>query len=219
MNNFKFDLLRESMVDYLIKNNYIKDERLIYAFSRVPREKFVLKGFEEESYIDKPLFIGMNQTISRPSVIGYMIESAEIKKNDRVLEIGTGSGYQTALLSMMANEVFSIEYIPELGNSAIRSLRELGYNNVRIRIGDGRQGWYSYSPFDAIIVCASAENLIKTLIDQLSLNGRLIMPIENPEEQYIMKIVKKRHYIERLPLRSCAFVKLNNGDTISCSDF
>lgn len=219
MDSFKREMLRKDMVHMLIKNGYIKNTRLIEAFLKVPRDEFVMPGFEEEAYTDKPLYIGLNQTISRPSIIGYILEQAEISPKHRVLEIGTGSGYQTALLAELCNEVFSIEQLPELAIAADKKLQKLGYDNIRIKIGDGRDGWVPYSPFNAIIVCASAENPVKKLIDQLSLFGRLIIPVETSESQKIIKITRHYHYFERVTLRDCSFVKLNKGENITCFDF
>lgn len=211
MERLKRDFLRRNMVDSLISNGFISDIGLIDAFLKIPRDKFVLKEFEDEAYTDKPLYIGSNQTISRPSIVGYMLENAKIEPTDRVLEIGTGSGYQTAILSQLAGEVFSVEKIPELANKAYENLKSLGCKNIEIKIGDGREGWLKYSPFNAIIVSATAENLLKGLVDQLSILGRLIIPVEGDETQKIIKLVRHKHFTERIALGDCNFVKLYNG--------
>ncbi len=211
MDDFNRKIMAKKMVDSMVDGCSIISQRVIDAFLKVPRDRFVLKGFEKEAYVDKPLYIGSNQTTSRPSIVGYIIEQAEIKPDDRVLEIGTGSGYQTALLAELAGEVFSIEQIPELAEFAKNNLKMFGYDNITITTGDGRDGWKIYSPFNAIIVCAVAENLVKNLVDQLSLSGRLIIPVENEESQQIIKIVKHRYFTERTTLKECHFVKLNRG--------
>jgi protein-L-isoaspartate(D-aspartate) O-methyltransferase len=205
-------LLRKRMVESLFAGGYLRDARLADAFLKIPRERFVLKGLRQEAYVDKPLYIGSNQTISRPSTVAYVLEQADLEPDDRVLEIGTGSGYQTALLAELTQEVFSIEQVPELAAFARQNLRAFKYTNIRTKTGDGTRGWMEYSPFNVIIVCAVAEHLVKGLIDQLSLSGRLIIPVENEDSQQIIKIIRHRHFTERVALKECSFVKLVRGE-------
>ncbi len=173
----RFTALRKVMVKEQIAARGITDPRVLEAMEKVPRHKFLPPHLWEEAYDDGPLPIGYGQTISQPYVVAYMTEQLELTGNEKVLEIGTGSGYQTAILAELAKEVFSIEIVPELGHRAARILKELGYTNVHIRIGDGYRGWPEEAPFDAILLAAAPRHIPQPLLDQLKEGGRMILPV------------------------------------------
>ena len=168
----------EELVNYLISMGYLRNPRVINAFLKVDRKLFVPDEYKEFAYIDKPLPIGFGQTISAPSVITLALEALDIKPTDKVLEIGTGSGYSTALLAELANKVISIERIQELAEKAKERLNKLGYRNVEIIVGDGSKGYPKESPYDKIVVWAAAKEIPKSLIEQLKVGGKLIIPLE-----------------------------------------
>jgi len=169
----------EELVNYLISMGYLRDPRVINAFLKVDRKLFVPDEYKEFAYIHEPLPIGFGQTISAPSVIALALEALDIKPTDKVLEIGTGSGYSTALLAELANKVISIERIPELAEKAKEKLNKLGYRNVEIIVGDGSKGYEKESPYDKIVVWAAAKEIPKSLIEQLKVGGKLIIPLES----------------------------------------
>ncbi len=168
---------RNRMVDQYIVPSGIKDPTVIAAMKHVPRHRFVPAQYSLFAYIDGPLPIGYGQTISQPSLVANMTESLQLKKTDKVLEIGTGSGYQAAILAELADKVLTIEIVEPLARQATQTLAELGYTNVRVRVGDGYQGWPEEAPFDAIIVTAASEHVPQPLLDQLAVGGRLIIPV------------------------------------------
>jgi protein-L-isoaspartate(D-aspartate) O-methyltransferase len=168
---------RTSMVKNQIAERGIKDLRVIGAMMSVPRHKFVPDKYITRAYDDNPLPIGYGQTISQPYIVAYMTEVLNLNKNSTVLEVGTGSGYQAAILSPLVKQVFTIEIIPELANSAAVCLKDLGYTNVDAGIGDGYYGWTKYAPFDAIIVTAAAGHIPPPLLEQLKKNGRMVIPV------------------------------------------
>jgi protein-L-isoaspartate(D-aspartate) O-methyltransferase len=172
---FEEDRLR--MVREQIRNRGIDDERVLEAMREVPRHRFVVPVDRSAAYNDNPLPIGFGQTISQPYIVALMTECLCVTPDDRVLEIGTGSGYQSAILSKLAREVFSIELVEPLAEQAKRQLEELGCRNVRVRIGDGYDGWPEESPFDGIIVTAAPETIPEILIDQLAIGGRMVIPV------------------------------------------
>ena len=153
------------------------DPRVRAAMAEVPRHEFVPPGHRSAAYENQPLPIGYNQTISQPLIVALMTELLQPKKMDTVLEVGTGSGYQAAILSVLAREVYTIEIVPELGKMARANLERLGYSNVRTRIGDGYQGWAEHAPFDAIIVTAAPDHVPPALIAQLRPGGRMVIPV------------------------------------------
>ncbi len=168
---------RGRMVDTQIAARGVTDSRVLDALKRVPRHDFVPGYLGREAYTDRPLPIGHDQTISQPYIVGLMTETAAIQPEDKVLEIGTGSGYQAAVLSLLAAAVFSIEIVPELAESAAARLKKMGYDNVTVRYGDGYKGWPEEAPFDAIIVTAAPPSIPKELIRQLKPGGRLVVPV------------------------------------------
>lgn len=165
------------MVEQQIVQRGISDTQVLKAILSVPRHKFVPADQVPYAYIDSPLQIGQGQTISQPFIVAYMTELLEVDSTHSVLEIGTGSGYQAAVLGLLAKEVFTIEIVPELGRRAEKILQELGYNNVQVRIGDGYQGWPEHAPFDRIIVTAAPESTPPKLVDQLESGGIMVLPI------------------------------------------
>lgn len=181
--------LRRDMVEKQIRARGVKDERVLRAMSSVPRHLFVPPSVRKQAYNDYPLSIGYGQTISQPYIVAYMTEALILSGDEKVLEIGTGSGYQAAVLSECAGSVFTIEIVEPLCESARRRLQELGYNNCSVRCGDGYAGWPEAAPFDAIIVTAAPKKTPQTLVDQLAPGGRMILPV-GAYYQYLKIIVK-----------------------------
>jgi protein-L-isoaspartate(D-aspartate) O-methyltransferase len=178
---------RESLLVRRLIDQGIRDPRVLAAFARVPRTFFVPEESQAEAEADRPLDIGCGQTISQPYVVAAMAEALELTGRERVLEVGTGSGYATAILAEMmpvSAEIHSVEIIPELAERARRVLRELGYANVQVRVSDGALGWPEAAPFDAILVSAAPREVPPTLLDQLAVGGRLVLPVgPSPEQQ------------------------------------
>ena len=173
----QFEWHRRQMVEYQLRDRGIKDKRVLATMSKVPRHQFVNTSWRDWAYSDRPLPISHNQTISQPYIVAYMTETAEISPEDKVLEIGTGCGYQAAILGEIAREVYSIEIIPKLAERACRTLHQLGYKNINVKTGDGYQGWIENAPYDAIIVTAAPEHIPQPLIDQLATNGKMVIPV------------------------------------------
>ncbi len=202
---------RLRMVDTQIRNRGVKDARVLKAMEDVPRHLFVPKGAVNQAYEDHPLFIGHGQTISQPYIVALMSEVLELTPDDRVLEIGTGSGYQAAVLSVLVKQVYSIEIIPELGESARERLAELGYDNVEILVGDGYRGWPEKAPFDAILVTAAPETVPQALVEQLADGGRMVLPVGALHQELIL-LKKKDGKIEREYVTAVRFVPMVHGD-------
>src|SRR5919109_3343474 len=178
---------RERMVDVQVARRGVRDRHVLDAMRRVPREAFVEAGFEEFAYEDGPLPIGEGQTISQPYIVALMIEAAEVRPGDSVLEVGAGSGYAAAVMSQIADRVYAIERHPLLGNSARQRFKKLGYDNIDLRVGDGTRGWPEAAPFDAILVAAGGPEVPPALKEQLAIGGRLVIPV-GEEERYQMLI-------------------------------
>jgi protein-L-isoaspartate(D-aspartate) O-methyltransferase len=178
----------------------IKDKRVLSAFSRVSRELFVPPDLQGSAYDDRPLSIGHGQTISQPYIVALMTESIELTGKEKVLEIGTGSGYQTAILGELAKEVYSTERIPELAEVARTLLDELGYSNIKIKVAGRELGWKENSPYDAIIVTAAAPSISDTLLNQLAVGARLVIPVGSRWEQELLKVTRGefRNSVENL---------------------
>ncbi|MCM8773359.1 MAG: protein-L-isoaspartate(D-aspartate) O-methyltransferase [Candidatus Omnitrophica bacterium] len=185
-----FYILRERMVKEQIIKRRIKDDRVIKAMLKVPRHKFVPLKWQNFSYDDTPLPIGYQQTISQPYIVALMTELLELKGKERVLEIGTGSGYQTAILAELSKEVYTIEILEPLAFKAKKVLKELGYNNIHVKIGDGFLGWQEYAPFDGIIVTCAPKEVPPPLLEQLAEGGRLVIPVG--EHFQNLKLILKR---------------------------
>jgi protein-L-isoaspartate(D-aspartate) O-methyltransferase len=165
------------MVREQIEDRGVRDKRVLVAMRKVPRHLYVPREMEPYAYADQPLPIGYGQTISQPYIVAFMTEALELKPQDRVLEIGTGSGYQAAVLAELVREVFSIEIVEPLGKESAARLKRLGYSNIQVRIGDGYRGWPQAAPFDAIIVTAAPNHVPPALVDQLREGGRMVLPV------------------------------------------
>jgi protein-L-isoaspartate(D-aspartate) O-methyltransferase len=168
---------RERMVREQIEDRGVRDKRVLAALRKVPRHLYVPREMEPYAYADRPLPIGYRQTISQPYIVAFMTEALELKPQDRVLEIGTGSGYQAAVLAELVHDVYSIEIVAPLGREAAERLKRLGYSNIQVRIGDGYRGWPEAAPFDAIIVTAAPDHVPSALVDQLREGGRMVLPV------------------------------------------
>lgn len=172
-----YEALRRRMVEEQIRRRGVTDPRVLGAMERVPRHLFVPEAYRDRAYEDHPLPIGEGQTISQPYIVALMSSLVELNGDEKVLEIGTGSGYQAAVLSHLAREVYTIEILEPLGQRARTTLADLGYSNVRVRIGDGYKGWPEEAPFDAIVVTAAPEEIPQALIDQLKVGGKMVIPV------------------------------------------
>lgn len=202
-----FKKLREEMVEKQIVARGIKDKRVVEAMRRVERHLFVPREFRDKAYEDHPLPIGEGQTISQPYIVAYMTELLELHPDDRVLEIGTGSGYQTAILAELAGEIFTVELIPSLSYSARDILNELGYTNIVFKIGNGYDGWEERAPFDKIIVTAAPVELPRKLVEQLRVSGRMCIPI-GEYDQMLYLVIKTEKGVQSIPKIPVAFVPL-----------
>jgi len=200
------------MVTRQVAGRGVKDERVLGAMRCIPRELFLEPGHQLDAYEDRALFIGWGQTISQPYVVGFMTEALRLQPEHRVLEIGTGTGYQTAILAMLARHVFTIERIAALGAAAQARLARLGAKNVSTRIGDGCGGWPEHAPFDRILVSAAPANIPPALIEQLAENGRLVLPLGEEGAQRLTIVEKVRGRIIERPSIGVRFVPLV-GDT------
>ena len=185
-----FTLRRKHMVEEQIAFRGIRDKRVLAAMETVPRHLFIPEGYRSYSYYDQPIPVGFGQTISQPYIVALMTELLHVDSEDTVLEVGTGSGYQAAILSLLAKRVYTIEILEELGKTAER-LRALGYTNVEAKVGDGYHGWPEHAPYDAIIVTAAAEHIPQPLIDQLKPGGRMIIPVGGVYEIQDLKLLRK----------------------------
>ena len=203
-----YDAEREQMVKWQIKNRGISDPKVLDAMRVVERHNFVPRQYRSRAYRDGPLSIGHGQTISQPYIVALMTEKLQLDKNDKVLEIGTGSGYQAAILAEITPHVYSIEIIEELAIRARETLREQGYSNVHLKIGDGFKGWKKYAPFDGIIVTCSPSDVPKPLKNQLAENGRMVIPVGGPYVQKLVVLEKKNGKIRKSNISSVRFVPM-----------
>ncbi|MHC2067223.1 protein-L-isoaspartate(D-aspartate) O-methyltransferase [Bremerella sp. T1] len=203
-----YEAARNHLVETAVIANGVKDPRVIAAIRNTPRHEFVASNQRNQAYYDMALPIGEDQTISSPFIVAYMTESLEPKPSDKVLEIGTGSGYQAAVLSPLVKQVFSIEIKEPLGRKAARTLQRLNYDNVYTKVGDGYLGWPQYAPFDKIIVTCSPENVPKPLVDQLKEGGRMVIPVGERYQQTLVLFTKKDGKLEAEPLRPTLFVPM-----------
>jgi protein-L-isoaspartate(D-aspartate) O-methyltransferase len=207
-----FSNLRQRMVAEQLRARGIRDERVLGAMERVPRDQFVAEQYRSQAYEDHPIPIGEKQTISQPYIIALMLEAVALKPSDRVLEIGTGSGYVTALLAEMVAEVFSVERHAALAHEGRELLSRLGYTNVKIIVGDGSQGFAEHAPYDAIVVSAAAPEVPPALLAQLAEGGRMIIPV-GVEDSQQLQLIEKRDGRPRTSLREfCRFVPLVAGN-------
>lgn len=203
-----FDEERAHMVEQQLRLRGLRDERLLAAFRKVPRHLFVPPPLRHEAYADHPLPIGGGQTISQPYMVALMSSHLRLQGHERVLEIGAGSGYQTAILAELALEVFAIERLPELLHTVQERLGGLGYSNVRCATGNGSLGWPDQAPFDAILVSAAAPDLPEPLLRQLGDGGRMVLPIGSQYTQTLVEVEKSRGALSRREIASCVFVPL-----------
>lgn len=203
--------MRNEMVDTEIVDAGVKDPRVISAMRATPRHEFVSRTERQRAYLDMALPIGAGQTISPPFIVAYMTEQLEPSPSDKVLEIGTGSGYQAAVLSKLVSQVYTIEIVPSLGKTAERTLRRLKYDNVHTRIGDGYLGWPEAAPFDKIIVTCSPEKVPQPLIDQLAEGGRMIVPVGERYQQNFYLFRKRDGKLESEALRATFFVPMTGA--------
>jgi len=202
---------REQMVRMHIAERGIRDGRVLDAMRSVPRHEFVSETFRSDAYDDHPLPIGEEQTISQPYIVAAMLEHLGLQSSERVLEVGTGSGYVTALLALLCAEVYSVERHARLAISAEITLRRLGYRNVKIRVGDGSRGWAEYAPFDAILVSAATAEMPPALFEQLREGGRMMVPVGPSSCQELQLVRKVRGQAVVEIFEGCRFVPLVEG--------
>jgi protein-L-isoaspartate(D-aspartate) O-methyltransferase len=200
---------RRRMVELQLRDRGIRDARVLDAFARVPRELFVDERHIDQAYDDAPLSIGRGQTISQPYVVAMTAEALALGGNERVLEIGTGSGYAAAVLAILAREVHTVERIPELADAAGQRLTRLGFANAHVHVGDGSRGWPDAAPYEAIAVAAAAPRAPRSLLEQLAVGGRLVVPTGTAERQRLIRITRRDvAQFERDDLGEVRFVPL-----------
>lgn len=206
----EFEQLRKQMVKLQIEARGIHSSVVLNAMRKVPRHLFVPLAYQHMAYQDRPLPIGYNQTISQPYIVAYMTDQLGLKQTDKVLEIGTGSGYQAAVLSEIVTEVYTIELVEELGLQARDRFVKYNYTNIHVRIGDGYVGWKAHAPYDAIIVTAAADSIPSTLVEQLKVGGSMIIPVGKYKYTQVLKLVEKKERkisVKRLlPVRFVPFI-------------
>lgn len=204
----EFEAERRDMVARQIRDRGIRSLRVLEAMASVPRHSFVPQEWARDAYKDHPLAIGEGQTISQPFMVAAMAEALSLEGQERVLEVGCGSGYQAAVLSRLAHEVIAVETRPALAASARERLARLGYANVAVEEGDGSGGWPARAPYDAILVTAAAPEVPQPLVDQLAEGGRLVIPVGGSKHQELLRIVKREGKTKEESLYSCRFVPL-----------
>ena len=197
---------RESLFRYL--GHEITDKRVVEAMKRVPREAFVPPQQYYSAYDDRPLSIGFGQTISQPFIVALMVQALALSRDDKVLEVGTGSGYEAAVLAELAQKVVTVECIPELAKTAKEVLDKLGYSNIEVHVAGRTLGWPEEAPYDAIIVSAGAPTVPQVLLEQLALNGRLVIPVGSRWQQELLRVTKLRERNKVENLGGCYFVPL-----------
>lgn len=201
-----FAAARRALVEGLRQE--IRDERVLEAMRRVPREKFVPEQYERYAYDDRPLPIGQGQTISQPLMVAIMTEALRLTGREKVLEVGTGSGYQAAILAELAREVVTVERMAELAESAAQRLRELGYGNVSVHVNERGLGWPDDAPYDAIVVTAGAPQVPQPLVDQLAIGGRMVIPVGGRRVQQLLTVVRQPYGTSVTRHGQCRFVPL-----------
>jgi len=203
-----YETLRKRMVQEQLMPRGIKDSRVLNAFYKIERHKFIPENLRSTAYADFPLPIGEDQTISQPYIVALMTECLNVTGEDKVLEIGTGSGYQTAILAELAKEVYSIERFETLAKRSEILLKELGYTNIKIKVSDGTLGWEEAAPFDKIMITAASPKIPLPLIEQLKENGKLILPLGESCSQVLTLVEKKEGKLESINVCGCVFVPL-----------
>ncbi|MFN0109324.1 MAG: protein-L-isoaspartate(D-aspartate) O-methyltransferase [Blastocatellia bacterium] len=199
---------RAEMVEWLRKHHRIRDERVLAVMGKIPRHLFVLDAMKGHSYGDHALPIDLGQTISQPFIVARQTELLEITKKDRVLEIGAGSGYQTAVLAEVAGQVFALERLPELARRAQDLLHQLGINNATVKCFDGTYGWSEFAPYKGILVAAGSPEIPKPLVEQLAVGGHLVIPIGDEKEQRLIRVTRTEDGTKTEDFGACQFVKL-----------
>ncbi len=202
------ELQRREMVERQLRKRGIRDERVLAAMLSVPRHEFIPGELVGDAYSDRPLPIGHGQTISQPFMVAAMAQALELSGGERMLEIGAGSGYQAAVLSLLAREVHTVEMHEELAVASRERLSRLGYAHVHVHVGDGTLGWPDEAPFEAILVTAAAPEIPPPLAAQLAEGGRLIVPVGSPDEQRLLRVEKRGNALSTQPLYHCRFVPL-----------
>jgi len=212
MDRMDFEAMRTRMVQQQLKNRDISDERVLEVMQTVPRHRFVPEGLAEHAYDDGPLEIGYGQTISQPYIVAYMTQALEVQRGDRILEIGTGSGYQAAVLAEMGARVFSVEIVEPLFREVSERLYSMGYHQVQCRLGDGWQGWPEEAPFDKIIVTAAPDRIPEALVEQLKDGGRMMIPVgDQGSGQDLILGVKENGVFKKTRSMAVRFVPLVKG--------
>ena len=212
INAVEFDEARRRMVSEQIAARGVTDERVLAAMAAVPRHEFMPAEVRDEAYADRPVPIGYEQTISQPYIVAFMTAQLAPKRGERILEIGTGSGYQAAVLARLVEEVFSIEIVEALGRRAAADLARLGFDNVRVRTGDGYAGWPEEAPFDAIIVTCAPDHVPAPLVAQLREGGRMIIPVGGPGAQELILLEKRGGKVERRAVLPVRFVPMTGDE-------
>jgi protein-L-isoaspartate(D-aspartate) O-methyltransferase len=202
------DFERQRMVSRQLIRRGIEDAAVLDAMGTVPRHAFVPVSLRDQAYSDEPLPIGEGQTISQPYIVALMTEALQLTKGERVLEIGTGSGYQAAVLAHMGAEVYSIERLPSIAEAAAKRLAELGYATVHVRAGDGNDGWPEAAPFDAVLVTAAAREIPRAPLQQLRIMGRMVLPVGGDDSQELVRIWRTEDGFREDYLGGCRFVRL-----------
>ncbi len=203
--NDKYESLRHKMVESQIRNRGINNTAVLNAMKTVPRHLFIPENYQDEAYNDYPLPIGYGQTISQPYIVAYMTEAVRPTDSKKVLEIGTGSGYQAAILAEIVDKVYTIEIVPELAKEAAERLKGMGYDNIICKFGDGYKGWPEFAPFDIIVVTAAPEKIPQPLVDQLTEGGRLIIPVGSPGAVQELVLLTKKN--GKITTRRLSFVR------------
>ncbi len=204
----RFKELRENMVRTQIVSRGVTDKAVIEAMRKVERHLFVPEVYIQQAYGDHPLPIGYGQTISQPYIVAFMTEILKLDKSSKVLEVGTGSGYQAAILAEICDSVYTVEIVQELGNRAKQLFEELGYSNIKVKIGDGYEGWDKYSPYDAIIVTCAPTHVPEPLEDQLKEGGRMIIPVGERYIQELVLLTKKNDTLRHSSVLDVRFVPM-----------
>jgi protein-L-isoaspartate(D-aspartate) O-methyltransferase len=204
----EFAAERQEMVEQQLKPRGIRDERVLAATAKVPREEFVPENLRAQAYADHALPIGHDQTISQPFIVAFMTEQLHPQPTDRILEIGTGSGYQTAILAELVKDVYTIEIVEPLAKDASARLARLGYNNAHVKVGDGYRGWPEVAPFDAIVVTCAPDKVPQPLTEQLKENGRMLVPVGTGMDQQLYLLEKKNGQLAQTAILPVRFVQM-----------
>ncbi len=212
INSDEFAKLRATMVKAQIERRGVKDEKVLNAMRKVERHKFVPEQYIENSYEDRPLPIGEGQTISQPYIVALMTEVLGLDSTKKVLEVGTGSGYQAAVLAEICDSVYTIEIVEALGKRSKKLLSELGYKNLKVKVGDGYKGWEEYSPFDGVIVTCAPSHVPQSLIDQMTEGGKMVIPVDVAYGQDLILLIKKDGKVERKSIIPVRFVPMTKED-------